>query len=200
MDARIAAFAQVHGFDQGGNFPFRHAHPETVAQCLDRRVGQFRRLAQAVQFLGTADRAHHAELAVHILEHGARQSLLQCHVGAVSQRTDKADTHPIKATLAHHLGDGIGGVGARPTDFTHRRHDPRHRHMIEKLKDNDGIAVGLEQNKGLARAGPVGQPVDIGGKTASAVNQKSVKILALHQRLNLGVARRYFSIGKNRKI
>jgi hypothetical protein len=72
--------------------------------------------------------------------------------------------------------------------------------MIEELHEHDRLFTVLKEHVGLAAARPVGQPIDVGGISAGAVNQKSVYSFLVHERLNRPVTPCHLLIGKRRIV
>ena len=115
-------------------------------------------------------------------------------IRAIGNATDNSGLAPFETPLNQKFGHRARGIGARPAHiFDHREH-PRHGHVVVELGDDGGRAALLEQDIGLAAAGPVGQPIDLGGKTPGAKHQKGIDALGFHEGLDLGVARGHLGI------
>src|SRR5262245_35677612 len=72
--------------------------------------------------------------------------------------------------------------------------------MIKELHEHDRLFAVLKEHVGLTAAWPVGQPIDVGGIAASAVNQKCVDSFLVHQHLNGPVPPCHLLIGKRRIV
>ena len=72
--------------------------------------------------------------------------------------------------------------------------------MVEELHEHNRLLTVLKENVGLAAAWPVGQPIDVGGISAGAVDQKGVYSFLVHKRLNGLVTSCHLLIGKRRIV
>ena len=109
---------------------------------------------------------------------------------------DQTDLFRFQAALANQFQHAVTGVRARPADVFNDGHNASHRKMIEELHEDDGIFAVLEKHIGLATAGPIGQPINIGCVPAGAVNQERIHSLLSHQIFNRLVSSRHLFIGE----
>src|SRR5262249_49882060 len=72
--------------------------------------------------------------------------------------------------------------------------------MIKELHEHDRRFAVLKEHVGLTAARPVGEPIDVGGISPGAVNQKCVDSFLVHQRLNGPVPPCHLLIGKRRIV
>src|SRR5262245_300408 len=72
--------------------------------------------------------------------------------------------------------------------------------MIKKLHEHYRLFTVLKEDVGLTAARPVGEPIDVGGISPGAVDQKRVDPFLVHQRLNGLVPSCHLLIGKRRIV
>src|SRR5215510_14067567 len=72
--------------------------------------------------------------------------------------------------------------------------------MIKELHEHDRLFAVLKEHVGLTAARPVGEPIDVGGIAAGAVNQERVDSFLVHECLNRPVSSCYFLIAKRRIV
>ena len=130
------------------------------------------------------DRAHHAQPAAQVDERRAWIFFPQLVVDLIGDRADQADLLRLQAALAHEIDHAIRRVGPGPAHVSDRRHDARHRIVIEKLHQNHRLFAVLHEQVGFAAARPVAEPIDVRSIAPAAIKKRRIDAFLFHQAVN----------------